>query len=81
MPARLCPSPLKNRLLVIGLQAMARTLLNEVLRERSGLIEMQLAQIVDPNGLAHNRTVHLAEHKRMMVKWSATQTNDIFEGD
>jgi integrase len=54
-----------------GFRAMARTLLDEVLGERYDLIEMQLAHAVrDPNGRAYNRTVHLAERKRMMTRWA-----------
>jgi integrase len=54
-----------------GLRAIARTLLDEVLGERYDLIEMQLAHTVrDPNGRAYNRTVHLAERKRMMARWA-----------
>ena len=55
-----------------GFRAMARTLLDEVLGERYDLIEMQLAHMVrDPNGRAYNRTVHLAERKRMMARWAS----------
>jgi integrase len=54
-----------------GFRATARTLLDEVLGERYDLIEMQLAHAVrDPNGRAYNRTVHLAERKRMMTRWA-----------
>ena len=54
-----------------GFRAMARTLLDEVLGERYDLIEHQLAHMVrDPNGRAYNRTVHLAERKRMMERWA-----------
>ena len=54
-----------------GFRATARTLLDEVLRERYDLIEQQLAHMVrDPNGRAYNRTVHLAERKRMMSRWA-----------
>jgi integrase len=54
-----------------GFRAMARTLLDEVLGERYEFIEMQLAHMVrDPNGRAYNRTVHLAERKRMMARWA-----------
>ena len=50
---------------------MARTLLDEVLGERYELIEHQLAHMVrDPNGRAYNRTVHLAERRRMMERWA-----------
>ena len=54
-----------------GFRAMARTLLDEVLGERYELIEHQLAHMVrDPNGRAYNRTVHLAERRRMMERWA-----------
>jgi integrase len=54
-----------------GFRAMARTMLDEVLGERYDLIEQQLAHMVrDPNGRAYNRTVHLAERKRMMSRWA-----------
>ena len=54
-----------------GFRAMARTLLDEVLSERYDIIEQQLAHMVrDPNGRAYNRTVHLAERKRMMGRWA-----------
>ena len=54
-----------------GFRATARTLLDEVLGERYDLIEHQLAHTVrDPNGRAYNRTVHLAERKRMMNRWA-----------
>ncbi len=54
-----------------GFRAMARTMLDEQLGERYDLIEMQLAHKVrDPNGRAYNRTQHLAERHRMMVRWA-----------
>jgi integrase len=54
-----------------GFRATARTLLDEVLGERYDFIEQQLAHMVrDPNGRAYNRTVHLAERKRMMARWA-----------
>ncbi|WP_278593703.1 tyrosine-type recombinase/integrase [Bilophila wadsworthia] len=54
-----------------GFRATARTLLDEVLRERYDLIEHQLAHTVrDPNGRAYNRTQHLEERKRMMERWA-----------
>jgi integrase len=61
----------RNEMTVHGLRATARTLLEEVLGERYDLIEHQLAHTVrDPNGRAYNRTVHLAERKRMMLRWA-----------
>ena len=60
-----------DEMTVHGFRAVARTLLDEVLGERYDLIEMQLAHTVrDPNGRAYNRTVHLAERKRMMARWA-----------
>lgn len=54
-----------------GFRATARTLLDEVLRERYDLIEHQLAHTVrDPNGRAYNRTEHLEERRRMMNRWA-----------
>ena len=54
-----------------GFRATARTLLDEILRERYDLIEHQLAHTVrDPNGRAYNRTQHLEERKRMMTRWA-----------
>lgn len=56
---------------VHGFRATARTLLDEVLGERYEHIEHQLAHAVrDPNGRAYNRTEHLAERKRMMIRWA-----------
>jgi integrase len=61
----------RNEMTVHGFRATARTLLEEVLGERYDLIEHQLAHTVrDPNGRAYNRTVHLAERKRMMLRWA-----------
>ncbi|MDM8329947.1 integrase arm-type DNA-binding domain-containing protein [Desulfovibrio piger] len=54
-----------------GFRATARTLLEEVLKERYDLIEHQLAHTVrDPNGRAYNRTQHLDERRRMMTRWA-----------
>ena len=56
---------------VHGFRATARTLLDEELGERYELIEHQLAHAVrDPNGRAYNRTEHLVERKRMMIRWA-----------
>lgn len=53
-----------------GFQAMARTILDEVLQVRPDLIEHELAHAVrDPNGRAYNRTAHLPERCKMMHKW------------
>ncbi|OEU77740.1 MAG: integrase, partial [Desulfuromonadales bacterium C00003107] len=53
-----------------GFRAMARTILDEVLKVRVDFIEHQLAHAVkDPNGRAYNRTKHLDERKKMMQLW------------
>lgn len=54
-----------------GFRAVARTILDEVLKVRPDFIEHQLAHAVrDPNGRAYNRTAHLAERRKMMQKWA-----------
>ena len=54
-----------------GFQAMARTILDEVLGFRPDFIEHQLAHAVrDPNGRAYNRTAFLPERRRMMQEWA-----------
>lgn len=54
-----------------GFRAMARTILDEVLKFRPDWIEHQLAHAVrDPNGRAYNRTAHLAERRKMMLAWA-----------
>jgi len=54
-----------------GFRAVARTLLDEVLKERPDLIEHQLAHAVkDPNGRAYNRTTFLPERHEMMQRWA-----------
>jgi integrase len=54
-----------------GFRAMARTILDEVLKVRPDYIEHQLAHAVrDPNGRAYNRTAHLAERREMMERWA-----------
>jgi integrase len=54
-----------------GFRALARTILDEVLKQRIELIEHQLAHAVkDPNGRAYNRTSHLDERKKMMQIWA-----------
>jgi integrase len=54
-----------------GWRAIARTLLDEVLRFRVDLIEHQLGHAVkDPNGRAYNRTSFLAERTEMMQVWA-----------
>ena len=61
----------RGEMTVHGFRATARTLLEEVLGERYELIEHQLAHTVrDPNGRAYNRTAHLAERTRMMIRWA-----------
>jgi integrase len=54
-----------------GFRAMARTILDEVLKFRVDFIEHQLAHAVkDPNGRAYNRTAHLDERRKMMQSWA-----------
>ena len=54
-----------------GFRAMARTILDEVLKFRPDYIEHQLAHKVrDPNGRAYNRTAHLSERRKMMQVWA-----------
>lgn len=54
-----------------GFRAMARTILDEVLRVRPDFIEHQLAHAVrDPNGRAYNRTAFLPERREMMQTWA-----------
>ncbi|NOT18383.1 MAG: integrase arm-type DNA-binding domain-containing protein [Sulfuriferula sp.] len=54
-----------------GFRAMARTVLDEVLKVRVELIEHQLAHAVrDPLGRAYNRTKHLPERREMMQQWA-----------
>ncbi|OQX07268.1 MAG: integrase [Desulfobulbaceae bacterium A2] len=54
-----------------GFRAVARTILDEVLRVRPEYIEHQLAHAVrDPLGRAYNRTMHLSERRAMMQRWS-----------
>ena len=51
--------------------ALARTILDEVLGYRVDWIEHQLAHAVkDPNGRAYNRTAHLEGRKEMMQAWA-----------
>lgn len=55
-----------------GFQAMARTILAEVLGARPELIEHQLAHAVrDPLGRSYNGTQQLPERSRMMQEWAA----------
>ena len=54
-----------------GFRAMARTILDEVLKYRVDYIEHQLAHAVkDANGRAYNRTSHLEERRAMMQGWA-----------
>lgn len=54
-----------------GFRAVARTVLDEVLKFRVDFIEHQLAHAVkDPNGRAYNRTEFLAERREMMKQWA-----------
>jgi integrase len=61
----------KEDMTVHGFRAIARTLLDEVLKIRPDFIEHQLAHAVkDPNGRAYNRTAHLKERHAMMQDWA-----------
>lgn len=54
-----------------GFRAMARTMLDEILRFRPDIIEHQLShEVLDPNGRAYNRTSFLDERRRMMQAWA-----------
>lgn len=54
-----------------GFRAMARTILDEVLRVRTDFIEHQLAHAVrDANGRSYNRTTHLDARTLMMQLWA-----------
>jgi integrase len=54
-----------------GFRAVARTILDEVLKVRPDYIEHQLAHAVkDPNGRAYNRTAFLPERRIMMQQWA-----------
>jgi len=54
-----------------GFRAMARTVLDEVLKFPAHLIEAQLAHAVrDANGRAYNRTTHIDERRVMMQQWA-----------
>ena len=60
-----------QQMCIHGFRATARTLLDEVLRERYDLIEHQLAHMVrDPNGRAYNRTEFIEERRGMMNRWA-----------
>lgn len=54
-----------------GFRAMARTIIDEVLEERTEFIEHQLAhKVIDANGFAYNRTTHLRARRAMMQRWA-----------
>jgi len=54
-----------------GFRAMARTVLDEVLKVPAHLIEAQLAHSVrDANGRAYNRTTHIEDRRVMMQQWA-----------
>lgn len=54
-----------------GFRATARTIMDEVLKERVDFIEHQLSHAVkDPNGRAYNRTAHLPARREMMQRWA-----------
>jgi len=54
-----------------GFRAMARTILDEVLRVNPYVIEAQLAhKVPDVLGTAYNRTQHIDERRKMMQTWA-----------
>ncbi|HEV2682367.1 MAG TPA: integrase arm-type DNA-binding domain-containing protein [Rhodanobacter sp.] len=54
-----------------GFRAVARTILDEVLKVRVDLIEHQLGHVVkDANGRAYNRTAFLDDRREMMQLWA-----------
>jgi integrase len=64
-----------------GFRAMARTILDEELKERPELIDHQLSHAVrDPNGRAYNRTSYLEERRQMMQRW-ADYLDSLREGE
>lgn len=53
-----------------GFRAMGRTIQDEVLGERVDLVEHQFTRtVIEPNGRAYNRTVHLPARRQMMQRW------------
>jgi integrase len=61
----------KDEMTAHGFRAMARTLLDEVLKFPADIIEHQLAHTVrGPLGRAYNRTTHLEARKEMMQVWA-----------
>ena len=60
-----------NQMTPHGFRAMARTILDEVLRVDTKYIEHQLAHAVkDANGTAYNRTAFIDERRQMMQQWA-----------
>ena len=60
-----------QQMCIHGFRATARTLVDEVLRERYDLIERQLAHMArDPNGRAYNRAEFIEERRGMMNRWA-----------
>jgi integrase len=54
-----------------GFRAVARTILDEVLKVRVDIIEHQLGHLVkDANGRAYNRTAFLEDRRAMMQLWA-----------
>jgi len=61
----------KEEMVGHGFRAIARTILDEVLKFRVDLIEHQLGHAVkDPNGRAYNRTSFFPERVEMMQAWA-----------
>lgn len=66
MGAALARLGYKGKMTPHGFRATARTILDEILRQRVDWIEHQLAHAVrDANGRAYNRTTHLEDRKKM----------------
>ncbi len=64
-----------------GFRAMARTILDEVLKVRPDYIDHQLGHAVkDANGRAYNRTSFLPERHQMMQQW-ADYLDRLLSGD
>ena len=60
-----------QQMCIHGFRATARTLLDEVLRERYDLIEHQLAHMARaPNGRASKRAESIEERRGMMNRWA-----------
>lgn len=60
----------KEEIVSHGWRAVFRTLADEVLQERTDIIEIQLAhQVADPMGRAYNRTAFIKQRREIMERW------------